>query len=296
MGIGSSSLANSTSPTALRYVPMKYKGLISGLVSAGIGWTSFYMAPILQRLLAVTTVQRTFSVLGASLGSMLFLLSFLLPNPVKGGIEPEPRTNELTFGQAAHDRRTWILFLIFSCSSMAGLVFTSQVTTIAKLQTGVEDTAVLVMAMGVVNGIGRLLTPTLSDRIGVLRTWMLLFAVTAADMIILNNTGTIRSMLPALCVMSFFAGGSNPLMWATVAEIFGKEHMGTVFGIVTNGFAVASVAGPMLSALAVQKSGTYTPAYYFVAAAAIAGMVLVRALHREMRRPACETEPDFIPH
>lgn len=302
MGIASASLANSTSPTALRYVPVRYKGVVSGVVSAGIGWTSFYVAPLIRGLLSVTGVSETFAVIGIVDGILLFILSFFLPNPVK---DPSPKEEEeetgqsvseaykvsapldgsiRTTGEALRSREVWYLFFIFCCASVAGLMFTSQVTTIARVQAGVEDGTILVMTMGVVNGFGRLLTPSLSDRVGVFRIWLLVFLVMIADMAVLSISHTLTALFPALCVMSFFAGGANPLMWATVSGIFGTKYMGTVFGVVTNGFAVASITSPVIAAGIAQTTGSYTAAFGFVAGISFCGLLLTARLTKRITR------------
>lgn len=291
MGMAAASLAQSTSPTAIRFVPLRYKGIVTGIVSAGIGWTSFYMAPLIDTLLRLTDVSMCFTVIGVTDGALLFILSFFLPDPHKYSLEQENddpgagigrisgyNDSIQTVGQALHTRETWILFMMLLCATLAGLVFTSQVTNIARVQAGITDSCRIIMFMGIVNGLGRLVMPALSDLIGVIRTWAVIFVTIALDMILFLTADSFPVFVAAVCLLSFFYGGSTPLMWATITDIFGKKYMGTIYGVVTNGYAAASVLGPVSASLIVQKTGSYTLLFVLIIIFSLSGLALVRYL------------------
>lgn len=287
MAVASTSFTSNTSSTAVKFMPLKYKGLATGLVGAGMGWTSFYMAPMINGLMDVISVANTFTIIGVGCGVIIFILSYLLPNPIdhpelvvadtrgaESADHSKFKDSIQTVGQAAKTKETWILFFMFACAGMTGQMLTSQVTNIALVQAGLTDGYILVMGMGIFNGLGRLVVSSVSDRIGITNTWRLLYVVLALDMVLMAFSTTMGMLLVSVCIMGMFYGGAIPLIWATTTGVFGKKYVTTIYGIITNGFAVAALVGPTLASRVVDLSGGYTMAFYVVAAFQVIGFVL----------------------
>jgi MFS family permease len=75
-------------------------------------------------------------------------------------------------------------------------------------------------------------------------------------------------------VMGVFYGAAIPLCWSSVAEVFGKKYLGSIYGVVTNGFAVAALVGPLLAARLVDTTGSYDGAFFAIAGFGVLGMIL----------------------
>lgn len=287
MAIASTSFTSNTSSTAVKFMPLKYKGLATGIVGAGMGWTSFYMAPMINKLMSVTSVANTFTIIGLGCGIMIFILSFLLPNPVKypelvvadtrgaGAVDYSKYKDTInTVGKAVKTKETWCLFAMFACAGMTGQMLTSQMTNIATVQAGLMNGYILIMGMAIFNGLGRLVVSSVSDKIGITNTWRLIFAVLAADMVLMSVSHSMLPLLVSVCIMGAFYGGSIPLVWASTTGVFGKKYVTTIYGVITNGFAVAALVGPTLASRIVDMSGGYTMAFYAVVVFEIIGFLL----------------------
>jgi OFA family oxalate/formate antiporter-like MFS transporter len=290
MGIASTSFTSNTASTAVKFMPLKYKGFASGIVSAGMGWTSFYMAPLINKLLEVTSIANTFTILGIICGTLTFILSFLLPNPIKypeltvtdsGNVSEvdHSKYKNTVSGKAIFTKKeTWILFSLFACAGMAGQMLTSQMNNIAMIHAGLKSGYVLIMAMGLANGLGRICISSLSDRIGVCNTWRLIYIATAVDMLLLAIANNFTMMLVGVIVLGIFYGGSVPLVWAADTAVFGKKYVTSVQGVVTNGFAIAALVGPTLASRIVESTGGYTTAFYTIIIFTVIGFILSFAI------------------
>lgn len=286
MGIASTSFTANCAATSVKFMPLKYKGLASGIVSAGMGWTSFYMAPMIRGLLEKTSVANTFTIIGLMCGILIFILSFLLPNPAKypellvaaedgaSADHSKYKNSCTTLGQIAAKKETWILLAMFACSGMSGQMLTSQLNNIAQVHVGLASGASLIMALGLCNGLGRLLVSGVSDRIGVCNTYRILYCGIAVSMVLMIFANGFGLMLLAVVLLGLFYGGGTALIWAADTMVFGKQYVGSVNGIVTNGFAVAALIGPSLASHFVDTTGGYVGAFVAVIAFAILGIVL----------------------
>ena len=79
-------------------------------------------------------------------------------------------------------------------------------------------------------------------------------------------------------VLGFFYGAAIPLVWNTAAGIFGRRHLGAIYGVITNGFSVAALVGPLVSARIVDVTGSYNPAFLVLALFLVIGFVLSRIM------------------
>lgn len=217
---------------------------------------------------------------------LIFILSFLLPNPAKypellvaaedgaSADHSKYKNSCTTLGQIAAKKETWILLAMFACSGMSGQMLTSQLNNIAQVHVGLASGASLIMALGLCNGLGRLLVSGVSDRIGVCNTYRILYCGIAASMVLMIFANGFGLMLLAVVLLGLFYGGGTALIWAADTMVFGKQYVGSVNGIVTNGFAVAALIGPSLASHFVDTTGGYVGAFVAVIAFAALGIVL----------------------
>ena len=71
----------SATPPAVKWFPPARTGLIAGLVVAGFGLASVYIAPVANYFLGTFGIQKTFLVLGIAFLIIVVLLSQWLKNP-----------------------------------------------------------------------------------------------------------------------------------------------------------------------------------------------------------------------
>ncbi len=299
MGAASTSFTSNTTPTAQKLAPMKYKGLVAGIVGAGMGWTSFYMAPLIRSIQGSFGDKAAFYAIGIGSFVIIMILAQFLPEPervdasdpavvaaAKAAEEVDNKTtlykNTKSLKEAIFTKEIWLCFGMFACAGMGGQMMTSQMTKIASVQLADGDAGALavtmVMALGLANGLGRLCVSTLSDKLGVRNTWSLIFIVQAINILCFRFYNTTTALMIGTFVLGFFYGASIPLVWNTAAGIFGRKHLGAIYGVITNGFSVAALIGPLVSARIVDATGSYNPAYITLAVFLVLGLVMSRIL------------------
>lgn len=285
LGLASTSITVNTSPTAVKWFPMKYKGIVSGICTSGMAFSSLYMAPMINALLNNYGVSSTFVYTGIGVMAAILILSNFLPTPPKesdqqaAGIDiyqddTSLYKNTITPERALLKYETWVMFGCMCCAAMTGQLLTSQVAMIASAQAAWEGGYILVMMLAIGNGCGRILLPTLSDKIGVFNSWKVLSVATFINMILFAFYTTPGTMIFGTIMLGLFYGACVPLTWASVAAVYGKKYLGSIYGYVTTAFGFAAVIGPMIAASVYDASGTYTKAYFVVAGFQVIGFIL----------------------
>ncbi|MCI8291977.1 MAG: OFA family MFS transporter [Hespellia sp.] len=283
LGMSSTSVSAVTAPTAVKFWPEKYKGLVSGIGTAGVALSSFYMSPIINALLNSVGLKMTFVIIGIAAGILIGGLSLIFPTPGKEQLETgedaaEVDTslykNKYTGEQALKKYEFWILFLCMGCAAMSGQMLTAHVAMISVMQANWESGATLVMAIAVGNTAGRLLLGAISDRLGVFTTWKALFAVATVNMFLFTRYTSPATMIVGTVILAACYGACVPLTWASITAVFGKKYMGTIYGYTNISFGIASFIGPMAAAAIVDATGVYNQAFLVVAGFQLLGLVL----------------------
>lgn len=284
IGMSSTSVTAVTAPTAVKFWPNKYKGVISGIGTAGVALSSFYMSPIINALLKTVGLKMTFVVIGIAAGVLICGLSLLFPTPgpeqLSTGSEAGQEVdhslykNKYTGEQALKHYEFWVMFLCMGCAAMSGQMLTAHVAMISVAQANWQSGATLVMAVAVGNTAGRLLLGAISDRLGVFTTWKLLFAVAAVNMFLFAKYTTPTTMIIGTVILAACYGACVPLTWASITSVFGKKYMGTIYGYTNISFGIASFIGPMVAAAIFDATGVYNKAFLVVAVFQIIGLLL----------------------
>ena len=93
---------------------------------------------------------------------------------------------------------------------------------------------------------GRLVLPTISDKIGRKNAFIVSFLVTAAGIaILLFATGALYVACFALLSLSY--GGCNACFGPIAADIWGTKNLGTILSLTMIGFGVGSIASTILN-------------------------------------------------
>ena len=296
MGIGIGYAA--TTPPAIKWFPPARRGLISGIVVAGVGLAAVFMSPVTQFLLAKTTISNTFLILGIFTIVAIGLLAQLLTNPPEdfkpvpaaGGniakAAPAGRRN-LDWNQMLKTPQFYGMWLMYVLSAAPGLMIISNAASIAKEQASWENGFIVVMVLAAFNTTGRVAGGYVSDRIGRRATMVLAFLCQAANMLMFVHYTTPTLLLTGAALTGLFYGAFFALMPAAAADFYGLKHMGVNYGLIFTGFGVAGVLGSWLGAKVSQLFGSYGKAYQIMAV-----MLVVSALLAFLTRAPKMVEPE----
>jgi len=173
LGSGIGFVYASAGPTALKWFSASKTGLISGIVVAGFGMGSVWVAPLARSLMASIGLQTTMFYLG--IGMLVAVVGFaqFLSNPPEDFVPEGDGKNISTLKNTSKDFstgetiRTWqfyIIWIIFAFGSGAGLMIIGNLASIVKDQIGLPAfSAIAVSALALGNGGGRVLYGILSD-------------------------------------------------------------------------------------------------------------------------------------
>lgn len=130
----------------------------------------------------------------------------------------------------------------------------------------------------------------LSDKIGGVRTLMLAFVMQGCNMLLFASYSTEMTLIFGAVVAGVGYGILLSVFSSLTAEFYGLKNYGTNYGVLYTAWGISGFIGPVIAALAVDTSGSYSLAYN--ASAIMVGIALVLAL---MTRPVGSDESESEP-
>ena len=306
-GIGIGFGYASATPPAVKWFPPQKTGLITGLVVAGFGLASVYIAPLATSLLSAfaTTVTTTDAATGAvkqviekgvSNTMLVFGIAFLiivcalsqfLKDPPKGYVPAgSPPKGSAAAAAAAIDRgwkemlstaQFYILWLIYFAGASAGLTFISFAQDLGKRSLGeLAFVAVAVLAVG--NAAGRILAGMVSDKIG--RQWTLfLFLIMQAIVVfvlylIRGGEGGWPVMLLVILLIGANYGSNLSLFPSATKDYFGLKNFGVNYGFIFTAWGAAGLILPWVNGRIKDATGSNNLTFFIIIAILIVSAML----------------------
>jgi len=284
-GMGIGFCYSAVTPCAIKWFEPRRKGLIAGIVVAGVGLSPVYISPITNVLLKSYTLSQTFLFLGILALAGITLLSLLLRNPPPGHVPASPSPMPAAVPAKGVDR-TWrqiivtrpfiLLWLCYLMSGAAGLMLIAHLPSIAGTQVGWESGFLLVVILSVFNALGRISGGLLSDKAGRANALLIVFLIQAVNMSCFVLYQNIPLLMVGSAVAGLAYGALFALFPAATADFFGMRNLGVNYGLVFSGWGVAGIIGPIIGGLVVDKTGHYTLSYIISALMLLVGAVLVK--------------------
>jgi OFA family oxalate/formate antiporter-like MFS transporter len=137
---------------------------------------------------------------------------------------------------------------------------------IAALQmSGLDLGFLLVAVLAVGNALGRVIAGIVSDKIGGIRTMLIVFIAQAVMMGALAFSHTVATLVPVAAAVGFCYGANLSLFPSTTAGFFGTKNLGVNYGLVFTAWGVGGVFGSMVAGSIVDSAGSYGLAYAIAA-------------------------------
>ena len=300
-GIGIGFGYSSATPPALKWFPPSKTGLIAGLVVAGFGLASVYIAPLSEYLI------NQYGALSAMMFFSVFFvlvvcgLSLLLVNPPAGFVPGsanavsskagKPALVSSTPGEILRTPSFYLLWTIYFIGAGAGLMVISSVSGMAKASMGqAAFIAVAVLAVG--NAAGRIAAGLLSDKIGRRWTLMIVLLIQAGLMFLAIPVTSSKDAAPTVIVlvatMIGFNYGANLSLFPSFAkDLWGLKNFGVNYGILFTAWGVGGFVLSRLQQMLKAQSGSFNSS--FITAGAL--LLLGAALTFFIRSPQPKSEP-----
>lgn len=294
LGTGIGFVYASGTPAAVKWFSSKKTGMISGMVVAGFGMGSVWVAPLSKSLMANYGIQNTLLWLG--IGMLIVIVGFaqFLKVPPAGFVPAESESDQAVKTVAAPKGadfaprevvRTWqfyVLWLTFAFGAGAGLMIIGNLATIVgdqAAQPAITALAVSVLALG--NGGGRVLAGTLSDKFGRKIVLFASFVLQAILIVLVSRIsgGSPMASVPVLLILSALIGanyGANLAVFPAITkDYYGIKNFGMNYGLVytawgLGGFMLSLVAGAINDA-----TQTLTYAYLLASALLVVAAIMM---------------------
>lgn len=263
---------SSATPPALKWFPPARTGLIAGLVVAGFGLASVYIAPLSDYLLGHYGVLGAMRFYGIVFAVVVCGLSLLLINPPAGYVPAGAGAKKkaapavtATPGEMLRTPTFYLLWVMYFIGAGAGLMVIGSVTGMAKKSMG-EAAFVAVAVLAVGNAAGRIVAGLLSDRIGRRWTLMLVLACQAILMFVaIPVTGS--QTMPAVAIVliatliGFNYGANLSLFPSFTKDLWGLKSFGVNYGLVFTAWGVGGFVLPRVQQMLQTRSGSYTSSF-----------------------------------
>jgi MFS family permease len=288
------------------------RGLAMGLAFAGVGIGSVTLLPWVQHMIEQTGWRTACTAMGILVLVVLAPINLLLrKRPQDIGLEPDgdaaptassakPVSNivdpvwagtDWTLRRALRTARFWWLALGY----FGGLYiwYAVQVHQTKYLLDIGFSPSLAVWALGAVSllGIpGQIALGHLSDRIG--REWVwtascIGFAICFAALIALAQVPALPLVYLMVLAQGALGYGLTSIMGAVVMEIFQGKHYGSIFGTVMLAALGGGAAGPWVTGLLHDLSGSYTSAFAIgIAMSGLSAIAIWRASPGKIRAVA----------
>lgn len=264
----------SATPPAIKWFPASKTGIIAGLVVAGFGLASVYIAPLSNYLIANFGLSHAMLIFGVSFLTVVCFLSMFLVNPPEGYVPTDTANAGNAAGAPARPAvnfsplemlktnafyKLWFMYFI---GAGAALIIIGGVAGMAKESMG--DLAWIVVAlMAVGNAGGRIVAGAISDKIGRTKTLLIMMSLQSAVILSLLFIGESEAILlvAAATLVGFNYGTNLSLFPSVTKDYFGLKNFGMNYGLLFSAWGIGGFIFPRVSQMIVAQTGTQQTAY-----------------------------------
>jgi MFS family permease len=273
------------------------RGVALGVAMMGVSLAGVVMPVLMGELVAALGWRgavRALVVLPLGLVPLLFLV---VDEPAARGLHPDglaqapavaPGAADLGFLHVLAMPATWLIGLCFALALTPNAGMVTQVYEHARdlgFERASMGLAVTFMAVG--GGLGKPAYGWLADRFGPRRSLVLALALMFAALILFLRATDVASLFAAACLFGLGYAGLMPLQAALVGEVFGKDVLGRVLGLVGLFIGPFTVAVHPVMGRIHDTTGSYDLAFQlFAGCCVLAAVILAVIPGRERRREA----------
>jgi MFS transporter, OFA family, oxalate/formate antiporter len=277
--------------TLVKWFPER-RGLMTGIAVCGYGIGALVMSAFAAPSIGRIGVPATFTALGFTYLVLVVTTAQFYRTPETVAVATSPnllsRTSDFTTREAVKTTQFWVAWLMLFVNVSGGIMIISQASPMAQQMAGFTPltAAGVVGVIAIFNGLGRVAWAAVSDYIGQIQVFAILFALEALVFIALPRLRTPGLFSAAVAVVGFAYGGGFGTMPSLTADLFGSKNIGGIYGVVLLAWGLGAVPSPLLIAFVHQRTGEYSTAIHVVAVVMLFSIFLPLVLWRERRTSA----------
>jgi len=281
-GIGVGILYGVSTASAIKWFPEK-RGAATGLVVFGFGAGTALFNWVIQRSLDTHGFRPTFQYLGLIMLLILVPATFFykypqpqwtgtFKTPAKSDTLPPAECKPLEMVQTY---QWYLIYFCFAFTVSIVLLFGAQLKMLAKeynLPQNYFDLLLIVFPLG--NGLSRVISGTLSDKLGREITMMIFYSLLGLSIILLLRFGDSPLLFLIIVFVAALLGGSPFALYpATIGDYYGAKYSTVNYGITYTAKAWAGLISGWLSGYFVTLLGSYKVPLILIAACSILAAV-----------------------
>ena len=285
-GLGIGIAYNVIISTVNAWFPDK-KGTCSGALMMGFGASALVVGNTMSALMENPAIgwRTAFIGLGVVLGVILLATGLIIQLPPAGRELPKPaqksgaasedfEARDYTPGEMIRRFTFWRAFVCIVFLAAVGntvISFARDLSISVGAEAGLATT--LVGVLSVCNGLGRIATGAIFDKLGRRKTMLLanIVAIAAAGVTLLSVfTGSVPLCVAGLCVTGFSYGSCPTISSAFVSAFYGTKHFSMNFSIMNFNLMGASLLATVSSMLFTSSGGYVAPFILLLALSAVA--------------------------
>ncbi len=279
--------------TAAKWFPDK-KGFVTGMIVMGFGFGALLMSKVIAPVVMGFTDDNliyTFLYIGIILIISGFVSAvFIKPPPsdyVSEGHNPsvehlQTYCADITPRQAVLTIKFLFMWLLLFINVTAGIMFIGFQSPLMQELMGKYNSildsaalagtgATLIAVSSLFNGIGRFFWGGLSDKIGRVQVFRLIFGTQFIVFIILLFVTNPYIFAVLVCYVLLCYGGGFGTMPSFVLDVFTKKLMSVVYGAILTAWSFGGIAGPQIVAVMKDRFPENASLYSFSIGAALLG-------------------------
>ncbi len=292
MGLAFPALIMSINPTIIRIFSTKPDIALAIIQSSNYLALTFW-SPIISRMVVVMDVFTIFILLSiASIAMMLICIRTYSGLGTVYRLQQEGQSSQVI-------PRLFILMLIpiffIATSSTMLLQFIAPIVTEfcgnfgIDFEKALQHYVPLVMSVsGILQSLGAFTWGLISRRIGVLKTFPLLYALQAltAFLIVTFSRFSLEATIIAFWLRFLVFGGEPVIHMVLIPTLFGQENIGRLLGLQTSIVMFSSILGPVIGGLARDFTRTFTNTVFLSAIFSTIATFIALYIVLTRRRPS----------
>jgi len=266
---------------------VKRRGLMTGIVVAGIGLGAIIMPPLANWLISSYDWRISYRIMGGTVLVIVVLAAqFLRRKPdligqtLAGQEETKEQesaleTGEVSFKTAIRTRQLWMACAMFFCF---GFCLFSIMVHIAPHATdsgiSTANAATILSIIGISSIVGKVGMGYVIDRMESRLGWVIGFIIMAIALFWLTVAGEAWMFYAFAIIFGFAFGGCVSAEAPLIAELFGLSSHGVLLGVGCFIFPIGAAIGPLQAGYIFDASSSYRAAFLICGIVAILGLIL----------------------
>jgi MFS transporter, OFA family, oxalate/formate antiporter len=259
--------------TLIKWFP-KNRGMITGLSVGVFGGGSIIFQWVISNFLTITDVSGAFLYLGMISMGVILVGALLTNNPVgfvkKAGEKGE---GNYTTAEMVKTRKFKLIWVMYWLAVIPGLLVLGAAKNIGIEVAGLEAVAAtsVISILAISNAGSRLVSGTLSDKLGTLKVLKGIFTITILSLLFLSFLAQIKLFFYLGVIgVAVGYGGFLALFPTFTNQEFGSYRYASNYGVVYQAYGLAALSGIFLKSLV----GSYTTTFIFSTFAVAAGLAI----------------------